>query len=53
MVLGDLWFIVVAGYGYDLVAGYGFAGVCFEFGGWVWCWGWVPVLMMAGWWQQQ
>ena len=45
MVLGDQWFVVVAGYG--------FAGVCFEFGGWVWCWGWVLVLMMAGWWQRQ
>ena len=39
--------------GMFLVAGYGFAGVCFEFGSWVWCWGWVLVLMMVGWWQQQ
>ena len=21
-----------------MVVGYGFAGFCFEFGGWVWCW---------------
>ena len=30
MVLGDRWFVVVVGYG--------FAGFCFKFGSWVWCW---------------
>ena len=39
--------------GMVLVPVYGFAGVCFEFGSWVWCRGWVSMLMMVGWWQQQ
>ena len=49
VINGLLWCL---GMGMVLVARYGFARVCFEFGNWVRCWGWVPMLMMASWWQR-